>query len=136
MRGFRIASPDSGNPLAFSFPVFIFVIQDDVKIAPPCTYCSIEKDLRITSICSYLVRRRWLSKVIQYLKGRSSRLLQDEFSHLKKWYWGQHLRSRGYFCVTVGAINEDTISRYIEDQQVEDEKAEFQSEHSGGFSHR
>ena len=28
------------------------------------------------------------SKVMQYLKGRSSRLLQDEFPHLKKRYWG------------------------------------------------
>ena len=31
------------------------------------------------------------SKILQYLKGRSSRLLQDEFPELKKRYWGQHL---------------------------------------------
>lgn len=28
------------------------------------------------------------SKILQYLKGRSSRLLQDEFQELKKRYWG------------------------------------------------
>ena len=28
------------------------------------------------------------SKIVQYLKGRSSRLIQDEFSELKKRYWG------------------------------------------------
>lgn len=28
------------------------------------------------------------SKIIQYLKGRSSRLLQDQFPDLKKKYWG------------------------------------------------
>ena len=31
------------------------------------------------------------SKIAQYLKGRSSRLIQDEFPELKKRYWGQHL---------------------------------------------
>ena len=31
------------------------------------------------------------SKIVQYLKGRSSRLIQDEFPELKKRYWGQHL---------------------------------------------
>jgi len=37
------------------------------------------------------------SKILQYLKGRSSRLLQDEFPELKKRYWGQHLWARNYF---------------------------------------
>ena len=31
------------------------------------------------------------SKIVQYLKGRSSRLLQEEYPQLKKRYWGQHL---------------------------------------------
>ena len=31
------------------------------------------------------------SKIMQYLKGRSLRLLQDQFPELKKRYWGQHL---------------------------------------------
>ena len=53
-------------------------------------------------------------KVVQYLKGRSSRLLQDEFSQLKKRYWGQHLWGRGYFCATVGSVTEEMIRDYIE----------------------
>jgi putative transposase len=35
------------------------------------------------------------AKIVQYLKGRSSWMLQQEFSHLKKRYWGQHLWARG-----------------------------------------
>ena len=31
------------------------------------------------------------AKRVQYLKGRSSRMLQEEFPHLRKRYWGQHL---------------------------------------------
>ncbi|WP_028977520.1 IS200/IS605 family transposase [Sporolactobacillus terrae] len=56
------------------------------------------------------------SKVMQYLKGRSSRLLQDEFPELKKRYWGQHLWSRGYFCATVGTVTEEIIRTYIANQ--------------------
>ncbi|MET1250013.1 IS200/IS605 family transposase [Sporolactobacillus sp. STCC-11] len=56
------------------------------------------------------------SKVMQYLKGRSSRLLQDEFSELKKRYWGQHLWSRGYFCATVGTVTDEIIRNYIANQ--------------------
>ena len=58
------------------------------------------------------------SKIVQYLKGRSSRLLQDQYPELKKNYWGQHLWGRGYFCATVGSVREETIKRYIEDQKI------------------
>ena len=56
------------------------------------------------------------SKIMQYLKGRSSRLLQDEFPELKKRYWGQHLWARGYFCATVGTVTEEIIRNYIANQ--------------------
>ncbi len=56
------------------------------------------------------------SQIMQYLKGRSSRLLQDQFPELKKKYWGQHLWARGYFCVTVGTVDEETIRNYIANQ--------------------
>jgi putative transposase len=58
------------------------------------------------------------SKVVQYLKGRSSRLLQEEFQDLKKRYWGQHLWGRGYFCATVGSVTEEMIKQYIENQEA------------------
>ncbi|MBP3040646.1 IS200/IS605 family transposase [Bacillaceae bacterium Marseille-Q3522] len=56
------------------------------------------------------------SKIMQYLKGRSSRLLQEEFPELKKRYWGQHLWARGYFCATVGKVTEEIIRNYIANQ--------------------
>ncbi|OIJ18305.1 IS200/IS605 family transposase [Anaerobacillus alkalidiazotrophicus] len=49
------------------------------------------------------------SKIMQYLKGRSSRLHQEQFPELKKKNWGQHLWARGYFCATVGTVDEETI---------------------------
>jgi len=59
------------------------------------------------------------AKLVQYIKGRSSRRLQDEFPELRKRYWGQHLWGRGYFCATVGAVDEKTIQEYIENQRWE-----------------
>ncbi len=53
---------------------------------------------------------------MQYLKGRSSQLLQDPFPELKKRYWGQHLWTRGYFCATVGKVDEETNDIF----QIED----------------
>jgi putative transposase len=54
------------------------------------------------------------AKLAQYIKGRSSRHLQAEFPELRKRYWGQHMWARGYFCATVGAVDEATIKAYIE----------------------
>ena len=62
------------------------------------------------------------SKLVQYLKGRSSRRLQDEFEGLRKRYWGQHLWARGYFCATV---DEATIKRYIESQKWNEDEEGF-----------
>ena len=65
------------------------------------------------------------SKLVQYIKGRSSRRLQEEFEELRKRYWGQHLWGRGYFCATVGAVDEETIKRYIESQRWDEEEEGF-----------
>lgn len=60
-----------------------------------------------------------VSKMVQQLKGKTSRTLQMEFKSLKKRYWGQHLWSTGYFCRSVGTVTEEIIKEYIENQQDE-----------------
>jgi putative transposase len=57
------------------------------------------------------------AKLVQFLKGRSSRLLQREFPALRKRFWGQQLWARGYYCASVGAVDEKTIREYIENQR-------------------
>jgi len=59
------------------------------------------------------------AKIVQYLKGKSSYRLQREFPQLQKRYWGRHLWARGYFGSTVGAVTEDQIKKYIENQSDE-----------------
>ena len=55
-----------------------------------------------------------VSKIVKYLKGKSSRKLQMEFPELKKKYWGQHLWARGYFAVSVGNVTAEMVKEYIE----------------------
>ena len=53
-------------------------------------------------------------------------MLQDEFPHLKKRYWGQHLWARGYFCATSGDVTEEMIRQYIENQPTDGPEDAFQ----------
>ncbi|QXF33315.1 IS200/IS605 family transposase [Photorhabdus luminescens] len=54
------------------------------------------------------------SEIMRRLKGRTASKLFEEFSHLKKRYWGQHFWGRGYFCATVGQLTEEMIKAYLE----------------------
>jgi len=55
-----------------------------------------------------------VSEGVQHLKGRSSRRLMEEFSELKRQYWGGHLWARGYFAVSTGNVTDEIIRQYIE----------------------
>ena len=66
-----------------------------------------------------------VSKVVQYIKGKSSRKLQCEFQELKKRYWGQHLWARGYFVATSGQINVKDVQQYIEEQEAHHKQDNF-----------
>jgi len=53
------------------------------------------------------------SKLVQYLKGNSSRKLQMEYKELNKQFWGQHLWARGYFVASSGNVTDEIIAAYI-----------------------
>ena len=60
-----------------------------------------------------------ISKIMQRLKGISSRILLSEFAHLRKQFWGRHLWARGYLAVSSGNVTDEMIQQYIEDQEGE-----------------
>jgi len=60
-----------------------------------------------------------LSKLVQYLKGTSSRILLQEFMHLRKQFWGRHFWSRGYMAISSGNITDEMIQQYIDEQEGE-----------------
>lgn len=55
-----------------------------------------------------------VSEIVKKLKGRSSRLLQQEFPHLKKRYWGQHFWATGYGAWSTGNITDEMVQEYLE----------------------
>lgn len=65
-----------------------------------------------------------VSKLVQFLKGATSRKLQLEFEDLRKRYWGQHIWARGYFVATTGNVTDEMIREYIRQQGKEDENAD------------
>ena len=57
-----------------------------------------------------------ISKIMQKLKGVSSRRLLQSSKRLQKEYWGRHLWARGYFAVTTGNVTDQIIAEYIKNQ--------------------
>ena len=55
-----------------------------------------------------------ISEILKQLKGRSSRILQKEFPHLKKRYWGRHFWATGYGAWSTGNITDDMVQEYLE----------------------
>ncbi len=55
-----------------------------------------------------------LSRLVEKMKGRSSRKLQQEFPELNKKYWGQHFWAIGFGCWSTGNITEEMVNEYLE----------------------
>ena len=62
------------------------------------------------------------SKLIQYLKGTSSRKLLMEYKELNKQFWGQHLWASGYFVASSGNVTDEVIFEYIKNQDLEERR--------------
>jgi putative transposase len=57
-----------------------------------------------------------VSKLMQRIKGRSSRRMLEEFGELSRQFWGRHLWARGYFAASSGNVTDEIIKQYIESQ--------------------
>ena len=63
-----------------------------------------------------------VSKIVQYIKGKTSRKILMENPSLNKKFWGQHFWSRGYFATTSGVITDEMIMDYIKNQDEDADK--------------
>jgi putative transposase len=59
-----------------------------------------------------------VSKLVQYIKGYTSRKLQMEYKELNKQFWGKHLWGRGYFAASSGNVTDEVIAEYIRTQDI------------------
>ncbi len=68
------------------------------------------------------------AQIMRWVKGRSSRKLQQEFEELRRRYWGQHLWARGYFCASSGTVTDEMIKAYLEGHRGRQSSEDFKVE--------
>ena len=58
-------------------------------------------------------------KIIQFLKGFSSRMMRkNHFELFKMFLWGDKFWSEGYFCRSIGETTSEAVEHYIKESQV------------------
>ena len=63
-----------------------------------------------------------ISRLLQWLKGKTAHHLLAEFPHLKKQFWGRHQWARGYFCCSSGNVTDEVIAKYIAEQNIDQDE--------------
>lgn len=58
---------------------------------------------------------------VGYLKGKSALMLHDRHPEMTN-KWNRECWARGYYVTTIGNINEETIRKYITEQEEESKK--------------
>ena len=69
-----------------------------------------------------------VSRLLQRVKGKTSRKLMIEYKRLSKQFYGRHLWARGYFAVSSGNVTDEVIAEYIAQQN------KFERDQDGDFS--
>jgi putative transposase len=67
-----------------------------------------------------------VSRVVQYLKGKSSHKLLSEYRQLRKRYWGQHLWAKGYWVASSDNVTDEVWKEYVKNQQLPDPEDGFE----------
>ena len=55
-----------------------------------------------------------LSELVKRMKGRRSRLVQQEYPQLRQRYWGRHFWAIGYGAWSTGNITDEVVQEYLE----------------------
>jgi putative transposase len=63
-----------------------------------------------------------ISRLVQRMKGKSSHSILNEFTHLRKMFWGRHVWARGYFCCSSGNVTDEAVKEYIANQINENDE--------------
>lgn len=69
-----------------------------------------------------------ISKLMQLIKGATSRKIQQEYPELKKRYWGKHFWAIGYFACTAGNVTDEMIKQYIDSHGQDEDFGNFKVE--------
>lgn len=66
-----------------------------------------------------------ISKLVQRLKGKSSHALLQEYTELRRRFWGARLWARGYFVASSGNVTDEVVMAYIAGQDQERGEDDF-----------
>ena len=59
-----------------------------------------------------------ISEIIRRVKGRTSRILQKEYTEVRKRYWGKHFWGIGYGAWSTGNVTDKIIEEYLKHHKV------------------
>ena len=65
--------------------------------------------------------RTAISQLVKRMKGRSSKILQQEYPKLRERYWGRHFWATGYGAWSTGNITDEMVQVYLEHHRSKDD---------------
>ena len=78
----------------------------------------IETDVDHVHVIARIKPTHTISDVVKRFKGRSARLIFQEFPAIKNRLWGGHLWQPSYYAATVGGAPLETLKKYVEEQRT------------------
>ena len=69
-------------------------------------------------LCLSIPPKMSISEFMGYLKGKSALMIFDRHPELGE-KWNREFWARGYHVSTIGSVNEETVRKYIRDQEEE-----------------
>lgn len=94
----------------------VYATADDLSVE----IIEVETDQDHIHVLAEVDPQYGVNKFVRILKGRTSRILRDEFPHLKKRL--PTLWTNSYFVSTVGGAPLAVVKQYIENQQLSESK--------------
>ena len=75
-------------------------------------------------ICVSIPPKISVSEFVGYLKGKSALMIHDKHPEFAN-KWNREFWARGYYVTTIGNINEETIKKYIAEQEEETKREDM-----------
>ena len=83
-------------------------------------------------MCLRIPPKYSVAQIMGYLKGKSSLMIFEQFGNLKYKFGNRHFWCKGYYVSTVG-LNEETIKKYIREQEDADKMTDNVKEPENPF---
>lgn len=75
-------------------------------------------------ICVSIPPKLSLSDFVGYLKGKSALMIHDKHPEMTN-KWNREFWARGYYVTTIGNMNEETVRKYIAEQEEESKREDM-----------